>query len=214
MNAQPKSAVTPNNELRATSGFRVTPNNELRLSEIEIIKRFSGICWGEFGSWTVEEWQRLNTAYFDDALKPGGIVWGLTPHGKSRGSYAPWANVITLHKSIIEPHSPAPWKIEAYKLNKKFASDVLLHEMIHQKIHQAKLHVSDKETSHNNEHWAAEIVRISKLLGIEIKAQKVKQRRFDGKVCWRPRKGYMSRIEMATWPHSIRPPEYYGVTPC
>ena len=192
----------------------VTPNNELRLSEIEIIKRFSGICWGEFGSWTVEEWQRLNTAYFDDALKPGGIVWGLTPHGKSRGSYAPWANVITLHKSIIEPHSPAPWKIPAYKLNKLYASDVLLHEMIHQKIEQRGI-----ASEHNSNVWAAEIVRVSKLMGVEIKAAKVKQKRIKDEngesiVRWIPLPGHLTRREMSEWPDCIRKPEYYGVTPC
>lgn len=183
----------------------VTHSSVLQLSDL---RSFGQFCWGDFGGWIYDEWIDLNGACFEGSLKPSGIVWGLTPHGGSLGYYQPRFDVITLHKSLVDPHSPAPWGIPAYQLNKIFASDVLLHEMIHQKIHQTGMNATGK-SSHNNGAWASEVTRIAGIIGINAKAATVKQRRIDGKVCWVPIDGHMTLSELSRFPYSVRPGEHY-----
>ena len=190
----------------------VTHGTVLQLTDL---RSFGEHCWGEFGGWVYDEWADLNDQYFG-SLRPSGIIWGLTPHGRALGYYQPQFDVITLHKSLVDPHSSAPWGIPAYQLNKIFASDVLLHEMIHQKIHQTDMDATGK-SSHNNGAWASEVTRIAKIMGLNAKAIEVKQRRVDGQVCWAPIDGHMTIQDIShfpqVWrlgvPHSVRPGAYY-----
>ncbi|MBD1834654.1 hypothetical protein H6F61_18600 [Cyanobacteria bacterium FACHB-472] len=124
-----------------------------------------------------------------------------------------------MHKALVEPASNA-WR-RGKLLGKKFAADVLLHEMIHQALLQQEKVCPQ---SHNCEAWCDEINRLIPLMGIETSliARPVKQRRIkvesvavDGKlttkskVTWEPRPGFMPRSTIANFPHSLRSHSYY-----
>jgi hypothetical protein len=169
--------------------------------------REAGVAFfGELGAWAYDEWARLNELYFEDRNEAGPIIWGLTPHGAKLGHYNPERNEIVLHTSLVTPSDGAAWGIR--HLGKKYASDVLLHEMMHQRIHQLSLSTRGY-SSHNNEAWVNEVNRIAGLMGLEVEARVVRQRRVDGKVKWAPEEGCLSREELAGFPHSVVGEEFY-----
>lgn len=115
---------------------------------------------------------------------------------------------------MIEPKTENPWEIGCL-LGDRLAEDVLLHEMTHQYLYQIKNYKG--KTSHNCEEWCEEIIRIAKLMKIEIKALPVKQKRVkqpgqktgNGKVMWFVENGHLTRQEISNFPHSIRPDGFY-----
>lgn len=165
--------------------------------------------WGEAGTWAAETWTSHNAAYFGGQLHYHGAVFGLTPHGRRLGHTSRTSGRITLHPSLLDPQGNA-WALEP-RLGVRFASDVLLHEMIH-------AHLFDGgdlgEESHNSEGWCVEITRLTPLLGLDpIHAEPVRQHRVDGKVTRWAREGYLPRNRIADWPHSLRPARYYEADP-
>lgn len=190
----------------------VIANEVLHLidNELEFIeyKRAAKQFFNEIGEWSYDEWRSHNAIYFDNALKVGAILWGLTPFGGSLGYFEEWDNRITLHTSLVRPSTLAPWTITYLKLGKQYASDVLLHEMMHQKILQIDGGWKGK-SCHNCRAWANEIMRVGKLLGMDIKANEVKQRRINGQVKWKERDGYLTLNQMSTFPHCLRPSGFY-----
>jgi len=184
----------------------------------ENYKEASTLFFGELGSWVYDTWDSHNEKYFNSELLPGVIVFGLTPHGHALGRYHGSMNMITLHKSLVEPKSDAPWLIA--NLSKIYASDVLLHEMIHQAIYHKHGHDGHGISSHNNIYWVSEILRISQLLGLSgVKVEVVKQKRVkeagatgEGKVTWFVPDGHLTRKQMSTWPHTIRPDGFYDIS--
>jgi hypothetical protein len=166
--------------------------------------------FGDLGAWAYDEWDRLNRLYFANGNKVGPVLWGLTPHGRSLGYYSSANNIIFLHQSLVEPSTEAPWGMEY--LNKLVASDVLLHEMIHQKISQDGGWF-DGNSSHNNEMWVAEVNRLAPLMEMNVRASICKQKRVDGKRLWLPDDGCIDRSRLARFPRSCRSKDYYnGVT--
>ena len=169
--------------------------------------------FNQLGQWSYDRWEELNDRYFDGQLEAGPILWGLTPHGHYLGAYSTFDNQITLHTSLIEPKTENPWLIGSL-LGRKFAEDTLLHEMIHQYLRQNGY---TGKKSHNCEEWCSEIVRIAKLMDVEIKAKPVKQKRVRqpnqktgaGKVQWITEEGHLNRKQIASFPHSIRPHDFY-----
>jgi hypothetical protein len=96
-------------------------------------------------------------------------------------------------------------------------ADVLLHEMIH-----ASLMFSGENPHHNGEPWCQAITRLSPaVLGREITARPVMPRRVPNperdhdpkapksKVVRKPEPGAMTQDQLATWPLSVRPADYY-----
>lgn len=155
------------------------------------------------GAWSYDKWADLNESYYFGKLKPGPILWGLTPHGHRLGSCSHDGNcTITLHTSLFGSRTDA-WG-RGSLLGKRFAADVLVHEMLHKFLIQ-----SEKSSKHNHDPWCDEIERISPELGLNIKAKPIRQKRVDGKVKWYVEPGHLKRIEIATWPYLIRPKEYY-----
>ena len=78
--------------------------------------------------------------------------------------------------------------------------------MVHALLNARGVGHDDRGGQHNLPEWCAEIERLSPLLfGVAIKAQPVKPRRVDGKVCRKQQPGYLSRSQAARWPHSVRP---------
>ena len=164
--------------------------------------------FGEVGAWAYDEWENLNETFFNEENRPGPIVWGLTLQDRSLGYYSAAENLIYLNKNLLRPIYPTnriQW--DARHLNKKLASDVLLHEMIHQGIHQAG--GWEGETSHNNERFVEEVNRISKLLGLEIKAKVIKKRIYQGQETWNAEPGYLTLSELFYFPYASRKYSYY-----
>lgn len=172
------------------------------------LKKEGAQLFGEVGAWAFDEWKRLNETYFNRKNIAGAIVWGSTPKGESLGYYSVTENLIYLHKHLMRPVYPTSgikWGMR--HLNKKFASDVLLHEMIHQTVHQTGGWVG--ETSHNNERFVEEVDRIAKLLGMDVMAEVIKQEMIQCKVTWHVEPGCLTLNELSEFPYSSRPYNYY-----
>ena len=178
----------------------------------EVAELYDPIVW----PWAYDRWQDLNQKYFGGLLKVGPIQWGLTEHGHFLGSYLQDTNKITLHTSLIQPQSSA-WGSRGL-LGERMAEDVILHEMIHQHIYQTLGTTRDnKGQCHNFEPWCDEINRLNPLLGLDGKATVTKQKRVkeegakgNGRVTWvRSGDGTLTRKQLSSYPHSLRPREYY-----
>lgn len=160
------------------------------------------ILWGEPGAWAHDTFDELNGRYFADEIPHAGIAWGLTPHGGRLG-HTRCTGRITLHPALLDPHSDA-WRIEPY-LGEAYARDVLLHEMIH-----AYLFARSEEPDHNGQPWCREVMRLAPSLGLgEVRAAPVVPRRVDGRVVRRALDGHLDRHQLAHFPHSIRPNDFY-----
>lgn len=187
--------------------------NPITHEKLDILIAAAQVSDFGYGEWAYRKWVELNEQFWNGQLEPGGIFWGLTPHGSSLGFYEPWRNAITLHTSLVKPKGDA-WG-QAVLLGEKFAEDVLLHEMIHQSIHQLTDY-RGKE-SHNCAPWCKEVNRLIPMLGLEtdLKAEVVKLRRVknsDGKgstVTRKEKPGVLPRRMLARFPHSLRQKGYY-----
>ena len=178
------------------------------MTTFEELRKTGMKLFGEAGAWAFDEWKKLNETFFNEQNKAGAIVWGLKPQGMSLGYYSVTENIIYLHKNLMRPIYPTShlkWGIR--HLNKKLASDVLLHEMIHQKIHQTGGWVG--ETSHNNERFVGEVNRIAKLLSMDVKAKVLKQKIIEGKASWQIEPGCLTLNELSEFPYSSRANDYY-----
>ncbi len=200
----------------------VTPNEALHRSEYSEDDRFSllrevaVIYDPKVWPWAYDTWKSLNGKYFGGALKVGPIQWGLTEWGHFLGSYTPEVNKITLHTSLIEPLSRA-WNMRGL-LGERMTEDVILHEMVHQKIQQKLGYCDGKFGCHNFQPWCDEINRLNPLLGLQGKATMCRQRRVkgagqttgNGTVKWMPTdNGNFTLKQLASWPHGLRPKGYY-----
>lgn len=172
-----------------------------------------------YGAWLFDTWESHNQQYFNGQLMVIPIIWGLTPHGQKLGLFDSYPRRITLHLSLLRPSGNA-WGLRNI-LGVKFASDVLLHEMMHQSIFERTggngvPPGNTVYTSHNNPEWVLEINRIAPLLGLPANAALVRQKRVKeagasgkGKVMWVAEDGCLSRSDLSTWPHLQRPKGYY-----
>lgn len=196
--------------------MKVSSSSNSSYTPLEILKTSADISDAGYGRWAYEQWEQHNIRYFDNQLIPGGIFWGLTPHGFSLGYYERWRNAITLHSSLVQPASNNPWSLGSF-LGEKLAKDVLLHEMIHQAINQIDNY--DGKQSHNCQPWCDRLNQIIPLLDIEIDliAKPIKQKRIkqpgqtkgNGKVTWVVEPGCMTRKQLAGFPMCFRNPDQY-----
>jgi hypothetical protein len=89
------------------------------------------VLWGDAGVWAYDTWHAHNDQYFGGAIAYTGVVFGLTPHGGKLGHCYRTDGRITLHSSLLDPRSDTPWGKAAATWTDRYASDVLLHEMVH-----------------------------------------------------------------------------------
>jgi hypothetical protein len=165
-------------------------------------------AFGNLGAWVFDEWKQLNDAFFHGKNKVGDIIWGTTPQDRSLGYYSPNENLIVLHKTLMRPIYPTThFKWEPCDLNKRKVSDVLLHEMIHQKVHQRG--GWEGENSHNNLQFVNEVNRIAKHLGLDIKAKVIQKQTVHGKTTPFFKSGCLNMEELSNFPYSSRPRNYY-----
>lgn len=174
--------------------------NELKISAIKV--------FGHFGVWVFDEWNKLNDSFFYGKNIVGEIIWDHTPRDRSLGYYSPEENLIVLHKTLMRPFYPTNnFNWDPRHLNKRKVSDVLLHEMIHQRIHQTGGWKG--ENSHNNVRFVNEVNRIAKLLGIDINAQVIQQQTIHGRTTALVKPGCLNMEELSNFPYSSRPHNYY-----
>ncbi len=178
------------------------------MSTFEELKIKAIKAFGNFGAWVFDEWKQLNDTFFYGENIVGEIIWGSTPQDRSLGYYSPDENLIVLHKTLMRPVYPTnDLKWEFRHLNKRKASDVLLHEMIHQRVRQAGGWEGDN--SHNNEQFVNEVNRIVKLLDINIKAKVIQREINQGKTTPNVEPGCLNLEELSNFPYSSRPRNYY-----
>jgi hypothetical protein len=172
------------------------------------LKNDAAKAFGDFGPWIYDEWKRLNDAFFYGKNIVGAIVWEETPQDRSLGYYDRIGNVIVLHKTLMRPVYPTTGlKWELRRLNTRMVSDVLLHEMIHQRIHQTGGWMG--ENSHNNERFVNEVNRIANLLGLKITAKVIRSKSFHDKNIPLMESECLSFEELSHFPYLSRSRNYY-----
>jgi hypothetical protein len=182
--------------------------------------------WGSRGAFAYDTYQWANAALFGNRVSVPLFQWALTPHGGALGFHEdrPGRPVITLHPAIWhrgELHPMAPhtaWNgIWAGQLH---TFDVIVHELLHAYIaclerdrKKAGLPPFKGETSHNNEIWPAEVMRISPLIGLPgIVASPTKRKRVNGQMLRvSVVEGSISMNQLRSWPYSCRPKDYHRV---
>jgi len=175
--------------------------------KIEAVKNF-----GDFGAWIFDEWKMLNETFFGGENTAGEIIWGATPKDRSLGYYSRTENLIVLHKNLLRPIYPTDsLKLELHRINKRLVRDVLLHEMIHQRVHQTGGWLG--ETSHNNDRFVEEVNRIAKLLGINIRAKVIQSKIVQGTTVRIVEPGCLNLQELSNFPYSSRNRNFYYETP-
>jgi len=164
--------------------------------------------FGGFGAWVFDEWKTLNDIFFYGENIVGEIIWGSTPGDRSLGYYSPNENFIVLHKTLMRPFyqtNDLHWNPR--HLNKRKVSDVLLHEMIHQRVHQTGGWIG--ESCHNNRRFVEEVIRIAKLLGMDIKVKVIQGETVHGKTIPFVEPGCIDLNELSHFPYSSRCRNYY-----
>ena len=178
------------------------------MATFEELKTNAIKVFGNFGAWVFDEWKKLNDTFFYGENIVGEIIWGSTPQDRSLGYYSPDKNFIVLHKTLMRPVYPTSdliWKLR--HLNKRKVSDVLLHEMIHQRVHQ--IGGWEGENCHNNGQFVNEVNRIAKLLDIDIKAKVIQWKTIHGKTTPSVEPGCLNHEELSNFPYSSRSRNYY-----
>ena len=172
------------------------------------LKKTGKKLFGDFGAWAFDEWKTLNETFFNGENIAGEIIWGSTPNDRSLGYYLTTENLICLHKTLMRPIYPTNdlnWRFRHF--NKRKAGDVLLHEMIHQRIHQTGGWVG--ENSHNNERFVKEVNRIARLLGMNIKAIVIEPKTVQGKTSLPVEPGCLNLGQLIHFPYASRDCNYY-----
>lgn len=181
-------------------------------ARFDILRTAAQLEYGNHvGGWLYNTWQAHNQHYFEGMLQVIPIHFGLTPHGGSLGRFEHTEEYrrITIHKSLLDPSDDA-WQILSL-LGERFASDVLLHEMIHQAIDELG-NRSDEDlnySSHNCSAWVWEVNRIAPMLGLEVKAAVARRRRISGKIKQITPDNSMSLDELSRFPHSVTQEAFY-----
>lgn len=203
--------------LKQRNESTVTSHEELHLiPPLEFLKEYAK-RHEPMGSWAYETFEELNETFFDGRLPLPLIQWGLTEWGDALGYYYGDRQRILLHPSLINTASKA-WGL--YKLlGAKFASHVLLHELMHHANYiDYGLEYMKHRKCHNCQPWVDEINRIAPLLGLNVKAHVCKQRRIRepgqikgaGKPTMAPPDdSYITYKQMYSFPHNLMPDGYY-----
>jgi hypothetical protein len=183
---------------------------------LETLAAIAEAHFGERGRWAYEAVCWANQALFGGELPPTLVQWALTPYGACLGqTHHGYAPVITLHPSIWgEGTVHARGLIEAWDgapACKLYTLDVIIHELMHVKLGK-RAPTTVGKSSHDNPAWAAEVERLSPLLGLgRVVAAHTKRKRSEGRMLRVPAKeGALPLRALATWPR--RPPEHYTDT--
>jgi hypothetical protein len=164
------------------------------------MQRFAFEAWGELGTNAVLRWSEFNDRFFGGALRPIPLVISNTqPFGHlvgfcNDGGDRNTGRTITLNV----PHD-----------HRRLLADncTLLHEMIHQYLHEC-----GEDAKHKGDGWRREIMRLNKLItGNDIWAGEYTTARVDvGEATKRVKRinkphpngqKSLNQMQIARWPH-------------
>lgn len=159
--------------------------------------------------WAYEKWEQFNRQYFEFSLRPGPIEWGVPPEGHKLGFFDSTRNLILLSVNLVNSKDQEWQSGSLY--GERFTADVLLHEMIHQSIHQKHFMEEGFEAlEHDQSHWSDEVSRVHKILtGEELHEPFQEQASGPQYLAVAAKNQNPPRSLIARWPYSIRPGGYY-----
>ncbi|MGO9079033.1 MAG: SprT-like domain-containing protein [Streptosporangiaceae bacterium] len=174
----------------------------------------ASLLWGEAGKFAAAEFDRLNRELFAGSIPPMPLIIAMTPYGHCIGMTmsASWlaSPRITLAPEIFNGS-------RRLRGGPRQVADVLAHEMVH-----AALMLRGENADHNEPPWCAMITELSPdLTGRSILARPVRTRRVPNPareadpaapksiVRRMPDPGALSQLDLARWPHSLRPADWY-----
>jgi hypothetical protein len=186
----------------------------------------AALLWGAAGEFAADEFTRLNRELFAGSIPPMPIIVAMVPYGGciAATSYAAWLKSprITLtpeifNGSVSKPTSVGYSRPGRLRGGPHQVTDTLMHEMVH-----AALRFRGENSNHNEPSWCRMITDLSAtLLGVNIDARPVRTRRVPNParetdpaapktiVKRLPMAGAMAQMELARWPQSIRPADWY-----
>jgi protein gp37 len=175
---------------------------------------------GEKGDFAYAAFAWLNETVFEDRLPVTLIQWALTSYGHCLGFTQNKKNennppVVTLHPAIWSPAGHGTGWSRTIPAGRRYALDVVLHELIHVEVNYLMRGRSGK-SSHDCIEWCQAITTASqKLKGTMLelppfRAAPTKRYRENGRQARRTPDGCLSMEQIAGWPHSVREPSYYG----
>ena len=160
------------------------------------LRLMMGWSWGDTGTATADYWHRINQDFFDGALQPCPIWFpAAVPYGR-------WIGLFTCNKQQESLHIQIAFN-QTHSL--AAIADVLLHEMVHQRLSEA-----GRDTRHNAAPWCNEIMRLTREIweeeiwcspSLPVKNAQGRSRRVQ-KPSPEGRES-LSRKAISTWPHSL-----------
>jgi len=174
----------------------------------------AALLWGPAGEYAAGELARLNRELFAGSIPAMRLVIAMVPYGHCIGMTmkATWlaSPRITLPPEIFTGSRRLPG-------GRRQVSDVLLHEMVH-----AALMFRGENSDHNQPPWCRMITDLTAdLTGQQINARPVRPRRVPNParetdpsapktiVKRLPEPGAMAQLDLARWPHSLRPADWH-----
>jgi hypothetical protein len=160
---------------------------------VEQLREMMGWAYGPEGEQLADLWQALNVRLWDGRLDPVPM-WLPT--------CTDWGRWIGLYRGNPD-HRSLSIQVK-WQLSPRDRADVLLHEMVHQALHEGR-----QCTAHNAVPWCQEIMRITQeLWGVSIWASPAVPRRVGGKstrvqALSPDGRESISRKRIASWPHSL-----------
>lgn len=160
---------------------------------VQQLRQMMGWTYGAEGQLMADLWDAFNQQLWGGRLDPAPM-WMPTCT-----SWGRWIGLCTANAEHQTLSIQVKWQ-----LSMQARADVLLHEMIHQALHEARLC-----TAHNALPWCQEIMRLTQeIWGVRIWASPAVPRRVHGKSTRVQRPGpdgmeSITRKQMASWPHSL-----------
>jgi hypothetical protein len=188
----------------------------------ETYARAAALLWGPGGEFAAAEFARINRELFAGSIPPMPIVIGMSAYGHCIGMTMPasWLKSprISLTPEIFNGSADRPDGSRGrIRGGQRQVADVLVHEMVH-----AALFLRGENPAHNEAPWCKLITELSPdVLGTDITARPVRPRRVPNParetdpsapktiVRRMPDAGALAQIDLARWPHSLRPAGFY-----
>ena len=157
------------------------------------LRKMMGWTYGADGQLLADLWRGFNQRLWDGRLDPAPM-WIPT--------CTDWGRWIGLYRGNHQ-HQTLSIQVK-WQLSEQDRADVLLHEMVHQALHESRLC-----PKHNAVPWCQEIVRLTQeIWGVSIWASPADPRKVRGKSVrvQKPSQAgaeSITRKQIASWPHSL-----------
>jgi hypothetical protein len=191
------------------------PNEDLhsRRSALarEAEERYPGAGWMIYQWW--REW---NEALLGRQMETCAILFETVSNGCRFGRWESQDASIIIDRSLLHKHGKV-WRLYHEDLGRKFAQDVLLHQMVHQYIDTVRNapESPNREPTvsqgHDNQQWIAEINRLTETLGLGPRRAAVQETHPTDTIIDSAEgpPDPLSDAERTLWPYLIRENGYY-----